>query len=178
MAGYTMGQFIADVKDVQAAHSDPKEILQRVAPLAKKIADAKAWLNDSHYRVEQSQGIGITIIHEEPEDLLRHHVDDVVQIDRAPDALLRLVEALQDLSVGPDRRLDLGQLVDLAERHDARVVGLVADAPEVVDTARGPARAGNVGHRTRLANRLAEMAERHERRVAEGRMGSRVGFRD
>ena len=70
MAGYTMGQFIADVKDVQAAHSDPKEILQRVAPLAKKIADADAWLNDSHYRVEQSQGIGITIIHEEPEDLL------------------------------------------------------------------------------------------------------------
>ena len=66
MAGYTMGQFIADVKDVQAAHSDPKEILQRVAPLAKKIADADAWLNDSHYRVEQSVGIGITIIHEEP----------------------------------------------------------------------------------------------------------------
>ena len=51
------------------------------------------------------------------------------------------------------------------------VVGLVADAPEVVDTARGPARAGNVGHRTRLANRLAEMAERHERRVAEGGAG-------
>ena len=51
------------------------------------------------------------------------------------------------------------------------VVGLVADAPEVVDTARGRARAGNVGHRTRLANRLAEMAERHERRVAEGGAG-------
>ena len=51
VAGYTMGQFIADVKDVQVAHSDPKEILQRVAPLAKKIADDKAWLNDSHYRV-------------------------------------------------------------------------------------------------------------------------------
>ena len=65
MADYTMGEFIADVKDIQAAQSDPKEILQRVAPLAKKIADDKAWLNDSHYRVEQSVGIGITIIHEE-----------------------------------------------------------------------------------------------------------------
>ena len=66
MADYTMGEFIADVKDIQAAQSDPKEILQRVAPLAKKIADDKAWLNDSHYRVEQSVGIGITVIHEEP----------------------------------------------------------------------------------------------------------------
>ena len=66
MADYTMGEFIANVKDIQAAQSDPKEILQRVAPLAKKIAGVKAWLNDSHYRVEQSVGIGITIIHEEP----------------------------------------------------------------------------------------------------------------
>ena len=48
MADYTMGEFIADVKDVQVAHSDPKEILQRVAPLAKRIADADAWLHDSH----------------------------------------------------------------------------------------------------------------------------------
>lgn len=70
MSAYSMDQFIADVKAVQAQHSDPKEILQRVAPLAKKIADAKDWVNDSHYRVEESQGIGITIIHEEPEDLL------------------------------------------------------------------------------------------------------------
>ena len=34
-----MDQFIADVKAVQAAHADPKDILQRVAPLAQ-IADA------------------------------------------------------------------------------------------------------------------------------------------
>ena len=70
MADYSMDQFIADVKAVQAAHTDPKDILQRVAPLAQKIADAKDWVNDSHYRVEESQGIGITVIHEEPEDLL------------------------------------------------------------------------------------------------------------
>lgn len=43
-----MGEFIADVKNIQAAQSDPKEILQRVAPLAKKIADNKEWPNDSH----------------------------------------------------------------------------------------------------------------------------------
>ena len=28
------------------------------------------WVNDSHYRVEDRKGIGITVIHEEPEDLL------------------------------------------------------------------------------------------------------------
>ena len=31
-----MDQFIADVKAVQAAHTDPKDILQRVAPLANR----------------------------------------------------------------------------------------------------------------------------------------------
>ena len=70
MSAYTMDEFIADVKMVQSVHTDPKEVLQRIAPLAKKIADTKDWVNDSHYRVEESQGIGITIIHEEPENLL------------------------------------------------------------------------------------------------------------
>ena len=70
MADYSMDEFISDVKAVQAAHTDTKEILQRIAPLAKKIADTKDWVDESHYRVEESQGIGITIIHEEPEDLL------------------------------------------------------------------------------------------------------------
>ena len=40
MADYSMDQFIADVKAVQATHSDAKEILQRVAPLAQRIAVA------------------------------------------------------------------------------------------------------------------------------------------
>ena len=66
MADYSMDQFIADVKAVQAAHTDPKDILQRVAPLAQKIADAKDWVNDSHYRVEESQSLGISVIHEVP----------------------------------------------------------------------------------------------------------------
>ena len=70
MSAYTMDEFISDVKMVQSAHTDPKEVLQQIAPLAKKIADTKDWVDDSHYRVEESQGIGITIIHEEPEDLL------------------------------------------------------------------------------------------------------------
>lgn len=70
MAGYSMQQFIADVKAVQAQHTDGREILKRVAPLARKIAAEKGWVNDSHYRCDEAQGIGITVLHEEPENLL------------------------------------------------------------------------------------------------------------
>ena len=45
MSAYTMDEFIADVKAVQAGHTDTKEILQRVAPLAKKIANTITMLN-------------------------------------------------------------------------------------------------------------------------------------
>ena len=38
MAGYSMQQFIADVKAVQSQYDDNREILKRVVPLAKRIA--------------------------------------------------------------------------------------------------------------------------------------------
>ena len=38
------------------------------------------------------------------------------------------------------------------------VVGMIADAPQTVETARGPARSGNLGHVTRIGNRLAAVA--------------------
>jgi serine/threonine-protein phosphatase 6 regulatory subunit 3 len=38
------------------------------------------------------------------------------------------------------------------------VVGMIADAPQTVETARGPARSGNLGHVTRIGNKLAAVA--------------------
>ena len=70
MSNYTMDQFITDVKTIQLGETDHKNILQGIAPLAKEIANSREWVNETHYRIDETQGIGITIIHEEPENLL------------------------------------------------------------------------------------------------------------
>ena len=52
----------------------------------------------------------------------------------------------------------LAHLFDREEAGGCDVVGLVTQAPRAVETARGPARAGNLGHVTRLGNALAGAA--------------------
>ena len=52
----------------------------------------------------------------------------------------------------------LAHLFDREEAGGCDVVGLVTQAPRAVETARGPARAGNLGHVTRLGNALAGVA--------------------
>ena len=52
----------------------------------------------------------------------------------------------------------LAHLFDREEAGGCDVVGLVTQAARAVETARGPARAGNLGHVTRLGNALAGVA--------------------
>ena len=69
MASYSMDQFVADVKAIEAQSSDPASILKGIAPLAKKIAGNKDWVNEKHYQIDASQGMGIQLVHKEPEGL-------------------------------------------------------------------------------------------------------------
>jgi serine/threonine-protein phosphatase 6 regulatory subunit 3 len=52
----------------------------------------------------------------------------------------------------------LAHLFEKEEAGGCDVVGVVTQAPRTVETARGPARAGNLGHITRLSNALAGVA--------------------
>ncbi len=67
---YSVEAFVADLQKLQAAHADPKDILPEVAPLAARLAETADWIRPEFYDVDESQGIGITILHEEPDSTL------------------------------------------------------------------------------------------------------------
>ncbi len=70
MTGYSIDEFVRDVKAVKAEHGDDREVLQRVQPLAQRLVANKSWVTDDHYRCDEAQGMGISVLHEEPEELL------------------------------------------------------------------------------------------------------------
>lgn len=62
--------FIRDLRDVTAATADAREIIQRVTPLARQLAEDTGWVKQSFYDCDADQGFGISILHEEPDALL------------------------------------------------------------------------------------------------------------
>lgn len=70
-ASYTLGDYIADLRRISAATSDYAEIFDQVAPLASRLALAKdAWLKPEHYEINEEQGFGVQLLHEEPDHSL------------------------------------------------------------------------------------------------------------
>jgi predicted metal-dependent enzyme (double-stranded beta helix superfamily) len=67
---YGVAAFVADLRAIAAAHDDPREILPAVAPLARELAATPGWVRDEFYQIDESQGIGITVLHEEPDHTL------------------------------------------------------------------------------------------------------------
>ena len=63
-------KFVTDIKAVVASTTDPASITEQVAALAKPLADDKSWIEQRCFETDDDQGIGITILHTEPDDTL------------------------------------------------------------------------------------------------------------
>jgi predicted metal-dependent enzyme (double-stranded beta helix superfamily) len=63
---YTLEQYVQDLRTITAQESDPEKITERVAPLAKKFAQAPDWLRPEHRQCDAEQGFGVHLLHEEP----------------------------------------------------------------------------------------------------------------
>jgi len=63
---YTLEQYVQDLRKITADETDPEKITERVAPLAKKFAQAPGWLRPEHYQCDAEQGFGVHLLHEEP----------------------------------------------------------------------------------------------------------------
>jgi len=67
MAGpYSLEQYVQDLRAITAQETDPVRITDRVAPLAKKFAQAPGWLRPEHRECDMEQGFGVHLLHEEP----------------------------------------------------------------------------------------------------------------
>lgn len=67
---YSVDALVSDLKRLAAEHSDPKDIAPEVVELAKRIAAETDWIRPDFYEVDETQGIGITVLHEEADHTL------------------------------------------------------------------------------------------------------------
>ncbi|CAN5542524.1 cupin [soil metagenome] len=64
---YTMDAFLTDLNLVLAETQDESQILQRVAPLAKRVAMEKSWMAQKLFEADAAQGFGSHPLHEGPD---------------------------------------------------------------------------------------------------------------
>jgi predicted metal-dependent enzyme (double-stranded beta helix superfamily) len=65
-----IGDFVRELRGIAAAAADEREIIQKVTPLARRLAEDTGWVQRSFYDCDEEQGFGISILHEEPDTLL------------------------------------------------------------------------------------------------------------
>ena len=69
-ARYSLQDYVADLRAIAAETSDEDEILSRVGPLAQRFVGDRSWLEEKHYKADEEQGFGVTMLHEEPDHSL------------------------------------------------------------------------------------------------------------
>jgi predicted metal-dependent enzyme (double-stranded beta helix superfamily) len=67
---YTLEQYVEDLRRITTETQDEDEIIGRVAPLARRLALDKSWLNGKHHETNPEQGFGAHLLHEEPDHSL------------------------------------------------------------------------------------------------------------
>jgi predicted metal-dependent enzyme (double-stranded beta helix superfamily) len=70
MATTAIPNLVESIKEVLARTQDPAEITRSVAALAKPLASETSWLEPRCYQAEEGQGIGIAVLHEEPDNTI------------------------------------------------------------------------------------------------------------
>ncbi len=68
---YGLEDYVADLRAITAETDDPQRIIEQVRPLAQRMAENRErWLKPEHYHCNDEQGVGLTLLHEEPDHTL------------------------------------------------------------------------------------------------------------
>ena len=68
---YTLEDYVADLRTITAETDDPQRIIERVRPLAQRMAECgDSWLKSEYYDFDEEQGVGLTVLHEEADHTL------------------------------------------------------------------------------------------------------------
>jgi predicted metal-dependent enzyme (double-stranded beta helix superfamily) len=67
---YTLDRYVEDLRRIARETSDENEIIERVGPLARRLATEKHWLKPEHYQTDAEQGFSGFLLHEEPDHRL------------------------------------------------------------------------------------------------------------
>ena len=67
---YTLDHYARDLKRITEETDDEDELLNRVGPLAQRLAVGKSWIHPSHFKTDEEQGFLAHLLHEEPDHSL------------------------------------------------------------------------------------------------------------
>ena len=70
VATYTLAQYVDDLRRITAETRDDRDIMDRVRPLAQRLALDRSWLEPRFYEGDQEQGFSVYLLHEEPDHRL------------------------------------------------------------------------------------------------------------
>jgi predicted metal-dependent enzyme (double-stranded beta helix superfamily) len=59
-------KYIQDLRAITAQETDPETITERVAPLARRLADSPGWFRPEFRQCDPEQGFSLHMLHEEP----------------------------------------------------------------------------------------------------------------
>ena len=69
--GYSVPQFVGDLREIASQEFDDRDIIRRVRPLAKRLAlNRDGWLTAEHRTVDERRGIGVHMLSEEDDHSL------------------------------------------------------------------------------------------------------------
>jgi len=62
---YDLTQYVEDLRKICREENDNKKIIQRVGPLAQKLAATPGFIKDEYYECDEEQGFAFHLLHEE-----------------------------------------------------------------------------------------------------------------
>ena len=65
MERYSLEKYVADIRNVVAEETDQSLVVERVKPLSVRLAADRSWFKDSFRKIDQEQGFGLHLLHEE-----------------------------------------------------------------------------------------------------------------
>lgn len=70
MTTYSLKSYINDLRSITKEYIDQNNIIEKIKPLAKKIALNRDWIKPEYYNVDPEQGFGLHLLHEEQDHKL------------------------------------------------------------------------------------------------------------
>lgn len=65
MQAYTLDQYVSDIRRIVLEESDQGNITARIKPLAERFTADRSWFTDEYRAVDEEQGFGLHLLHEE-----------------------------------------------------------------------------------------------------------------
>ena len=65
MTKYSVQAYISDIRKIVAEETDNGKVTKRIKPFSVRLAADRSWLKDSYRKVNEEQGFGLHLLHEE-----------------------------------------------------------------------------------------------------------------